>query len=412
MSDRDKAAFQIAALACLWLLAAGAIARFADLAGVSVRSPDEWTYSAQAAALLNRGPAALSEIAARYSADPAMFAHPSPVRAAFLGALAAMQAVTRDSSPYAGAVLSCLSSIGVLALAGWLGLEIGATPLAAVLAMLFLVASPLELAMARRAWGDSFLELWGMALILVSIRAARGGPWPWAAAAGALAGLSLAIKELAMLESALLCALLALSLFIGRQRTALYALIGTLVVVGALVLAGLAAITGGIVEYLRFLSANFAHLSTDYAIAYQSGAPGEWLGAFWSSDPLLASFGLAGMAIVLARFARRPRIDDFGVWLALIALCFLSAPLFTSNKMNYRFICLALGPLAILSAVAAVEVERRLERWVRDEEARRWVAGLALVALLVAVQINFHLFQRRFVATDLQDLSLRMIWPR
>lgn len=76
--------------------------------------------------------------------------------------------------------------------------------------------------------------------------------------------------------------------------------------------------------------------------------------------------------------------------------------------MNLRYAALGWVPLCFLAAAAIAAIWQWLERHASNEE-QHWAKGFAGAIFCLALVASYLSFRERFVSTDLQDLSLRMV---
>src|SRR5262245_42324530 len=107
---------RLGCVAVTLLLVLGSWIRVRNLDVSPGRSPDESNYTAQANRLLREGQAGLRGIADEYLREPAARLAGPPTRAGYLWALAATMKLTGRTDETAGALLSCVASIGSLLL--------------------------------------------------------------------------------------------------------------------------------------------------------------------------------------------------------------------------------------------------------------------------------------------------------
>jgi 4-amino-4-deoxy-L-arabinose transferase-like glycosyltransferase len=264
-----------------------------------VYTPDEDAYvNFYAVPLLQQGLGHLPALVKDYNARPELHAFPSPTRVGQLWPMVATMLILSDDSPRAAAVLSATSSVAILIVV-WL---LGATffhPWVAAMA-LFAVVSPMEPAMARRAWGDepfAFLTLAVTWTFLLHARAPRRSGW--AIACLALAGYSILTKESGMLVLALATP----GLTVVAWRAA-----GPR---GALVMLGAGALTLGIacgalalaVGGWEPLTAALHRLSDTsivnrYMREYQSGGPEYYVRGLGLLQPVPVALGLLSALLI------------------------------------------------------------------------------------------------------------------
>jgi len=391
----------------LLLFCAGAGLRITALRGVAVRSPDERTYTWEAAQVADRGLSGFQSLVAAFQSRPSLFAYPSPARAGYIEALALVMRLTGRRDAEAGALLSCIADIGTLLLVGLIGWRFFSPP-AGVIAVLLYAASPPVLAMGRRGWQEPCVTFLAALLLLVALEAdRRPSRWWFAVVAGLLAALHITIKETAMVAAALILLLLLVAL-VRRRAWRQVALLLASAAAGTLLCAlWLAHMLGGFAVWMAFTSHTVAAVgSGPYALAWQSGSPFTWFQMLCGTDPVLVPLGLAGLGLAAcsAQRLRNPAI----LWPAILAAAFLILPLSSAHHLNLRFAAPAFVPLALLGAGTACSIAAAFTRSLPGNEAQ-WTRRAALAVLLCAAFINVLSFRERFVQTDLQDLSSGMI---
>ena len=160
----------------LLCLAAGL--RLANLGNVGSRTPDEKVYTKFANVWLQSGAAGLQTQVAEYRADPELRLYPPPTRVGLIRLIAGVMALSGRRDELPGASISCAASIASAFVLAWMGLRFFPS-WCVVFALLFLAASPADLAIARRAWPDATVELLGILLAWVACEIACGIPDAW-----------------------------------------------------------------------------------------------------------------------------------------------------------------------------------------------------------------------------------------
>ena len=398
----------------LLLLAVGGAVRIASMNSVARRTPDENIYTWESNAIAERGIEGFRSLVDKFQKDPSLFQYPSPARAGFLWMEAAFARLTGDRDGCAGALFSCVASIATLALLGfaalrWLGPQVAGT------AMLLYAISPPVLAMARRSWQEAFVEFLALLILFAGWEAARPGAPQWLmAVTAALIAFSFTIKEIAFVDGALVGLILGVALARRREWWNALVFAGSLAFSFALCVAWLAYLLGGFSILLSFLRQSLSVAgSSQYAVAWQSGSVFEWIAALWISDPVAFTLGSVGLAIAIGQ-ARRPgdSVESSALrWCSAIVLVFLMLPGLSPHHWNIRFVCPVFAPLCLLSGAAARKIGVAI-RWFSRPGEYPWIRGFAIAVLLFAAFINYRAFEERFVAADLQDLSLRMMQGR
>ncbi|HEY3216890.1 MAG TPA: glycosyltransferase family 39 protein [Candidatus Eisenbacteria bacterium] len=396
--------------ACLTLLACGIVLRVWHFP-VAVYTPDEDAYANfYAAPLVQQGLGRLPALVNDYDARPEMHQFPSPTRVGHLWLMVATMLVLEDHSPRAGAALSTVASVLILVLI-WV---VGATfvhPWVAAMALLFAIVSPMDLAMARRAWGDELFACLALAAtwaFLVYSSAPRRKRW--AAACLGLAGYAILTKETGLLLLGL--ATIGLTVVAWRAsgpRTAALLLAGgaiTLVLTGAV----WAAAVGGW-EPLRAAFDRLTDASSvnEYMRKYQSGGPEYYVRGIGRLQPLPMALGVLAAVLVVLRVHTRlglPRKDaDNATWatLAYLVMAFTTVAVAYPQK-NLRFLGPAYAPLDLLAAGLLWGGLSFARARVRPVLYRRSAValGLGLVACAVA---DHHRFVTYFIERQIPDLA-------
>jgi hypothetical protein len=125
----------------------------------------------------------------------------------------------------------------------------------------------------------------------------------------------------------------------------------------------------------------------------------------------LAVVGLVELGRSLVPGLRGPdRVQQPRVLLGLtmVGAVFVGLAMVLPEKLNLRLICVAMGPLALLAGVGFARVLGVVRRWLPATEAAT-LTVLAWVFLVIAAGLDYGRFTRVFAATDMQDLSIRMV---
>ena len=411
-----------------WVIAlAAGIALRVVLPQPAQRTPDEEAYAIGGAVLHRDGIAAEARMVAAYAADPLMAELPPPTRIAlpWLGAVA--MSLTGSTDVGVVASISTLGSALQLAVLAALALE-ALGPWGAALAIAFLAASPLDLAIARRAWADSLLGLVATLMLWAFTRAAaRPGGRAWPATVIALGAGATLVKEAGLLLLGLGAAGLAVVEWRapGGPRRALLMLLGG--VAGAAAAAGaLTLLCGGIAPWRAALE----HMArgveaNDYVRRYQTGSGLYYARGLALLQPLPWLLGIAGAVVIATRgawaAAGRPRgsgapkparggrpgrdrkraavVLGASAWFALIGLG--AACLY--RQKNLRFLSPIYAAVALLAAATVRAGLARLRARLPAGIARRATAGVAIL-LVASLGMDLLRFQEQFVRRDVLDL--------
>ena len=395
-------------IACLVIGLMGTLLRGFAFA-VPDRSPDEQLYAGFGRGIVHDGLAWFPNTVTRFTNEGDV-EYPWVHRAGYLSLVALAQLVTGHDDARAGETLSTVASVLVLALTGLLAWQVTG-PLTAPLAMLFMAVSPLELAIARRAWQDTTLELFTTLLMLVllaSLRAAR--PWRWRLGFLALGAFTLLVKESAMIVVGMGGLVMVWDAWRSTRRVTspLLVFVGGLVTLG-LVVGALLLLCGGLEnarELIRLTPARWA--PDDYIRHYQSGGPGYYVVGLAILHPLPWLLGVSAALVALAGVPWTPSSpggQDTVVQrvLALMIVVFLGVSCSYASK-NMRFLSPVYPWMAVAAAVlvmrAAGAVIARLDR-----AHQRWGWAAVIALSLVMATGDALRFRHYFVDRWIQDLA-------
>jgi len=389
------------------ILLLGIGARIANLGNVSSRTPDERVYRGQADIWRQQGTAGLRSLVAAYERDPEARLYPPPTRVGMIRLVAAAISVTGQDDESAGALLSCVASIGSLFMLALIGFRFF-PPWAALCGLLLYVISPPELVIARRAWADAVVELIGLGMVYAACEITRDSR-RWSAYAGfSVAGaLGIAVKE-SMGVPLGLCGIWLLWVLAVERREFRNAaiLVGASVLTVAASVGWLAYSAGGLGEVVKIISGIPAANATNaYALEYASGPPWLLLQAFWIVSPVSALFFAAGVYAELAGFSGA---EAAGRWITLFTGVQIAIAMAIPHWLNLRYVSVAFGCYCLVAGLGFwFPVSLVLSR-IRSQDRKALAAMLGLVAIGGAFA-DYARFERYFVRDGTADLSVRMV---
>lgn len=398
----NRAPLVLVCLAGVWL-------RVADLNDVAVRSPDETTYTSQARVWLRSGTAGMRTLVSDYDHRPELRDFPPPTRAGVIRLAAWMFRLTGKDDPGAGALAACAASILSLAIVALMAVRF-LPPWAALCALVFYAASPVELVIARRLWPDVLCELPAVVALWSACAIAAGSRrrvWFLLLAAAGAAGLTVRETFPIPYGFTLLWPLWELAVKRRDRRSAalllglcLAALAGSVVWLGGAV--------GSLADYIR-LSRHGPTVAAanDYVRQFTSGPPWLLLEGFWIVSPMATVCAAGGF---LAAFAAR-REKPHGRLVAGIAAVTAGAMAVMMSDPHYlslRFYSVVMGPLALLAGYGLWYAGRLAGKWLLPED-RTWMTVAAAVILLAVTTADYFRFERIFVRDSLGDTAVRSI---
>lgn len=395
--------------ACIAILALAVTLRVVWF-GVPERSPDELLYAQFGNGIASEGLAWFPRTVAAYTGEGDV-EYPWVHRAGFLSLVALAQVVTGRHDPVAGELLSCSASITTVALTGVLAWYL-LSPWCAALAMLFLAVSPLDLALARRAWQDDVVALATLLIAVLLLKAlVRPGERRWRVAFFAVSGVALLIKESVAIPFGLGGLALAWDAWV-RSRDLGRAVVPLAwgAVVTALVVGAVIALCGGLAPARALLAVTPEAWAPDaYLREYQTGGVGYYVTGLRILQPVPWLLGCIAAALALDRapLLRGPWSAASGGralrMLGGYVVLFLTISCVYSSK-NMRFLSPIYAPVAML---AAALVSSALE-WLRARmPAAGWRGAVAVTAglLLFAAWSDAKRFDHYFNEIQIQDLA-------
>jgi tetratricopeptide (TPR) repeat protein len=414
MNRLSRATFiWLGAVAVLFVVAV--ILRWDALQSIKKRTPDERVYASYAAAVVRSGPGAIGSLVNNYNANKGQWIYPPPTRVGYICLVAAVERITGASAERAGAWLSfafSLLTFLVVAVIGWRYFNRWAV----LCGLALLVVSPVELALAGRAWQDAMVGgLGALVLYLALEKAHRPNSLYWSLGFCLVGFFFLLIKESALIIFAL-CVLLLLAAA-WRQGVLTWRSFLKIVLPSGLVVLlayGLISwLTGGPEKVLQtYRHMNDGLQTNDYVYLYQSG---PWYAiplGFWVLGPVSTFLGLTAVLLVLLRGKMLEQEPGIGPWrslaptgLALFIVAFLAAATLPEGFKCLRYVSVVDGPLCLLGGLLFVYT---IQVAARQFAPPRWrlAVGLGIAALLVICYGDFSRFRRVFVKDALDDLAV------
>lgn len=376
---------------------------------VPERSPDEELYTKFGAHVAREGPAWVTRLVHDFNRG-ADVDYPWQQRIGFTCLIGLAMRVSGDSTVRTAEAVSTVSSVALVALTGVVASEF-LGPWIAVVAMLFLAVSPLDLALSRRAWQDDVVALLTCLMVWAFLRHAARGGRASAVAFFAISAFTLLVKESAVIPFGL--GTLGLVLVAG-QRTRNWRQPSLMLVAGAatalVALGVVVAVSGGWAELRQTIElSREANTPDDYMRQYQSGGVGYYLTGLWLLQPVPFLLGAIATALAVLRapflssYAAQPRARG-----ALVALGWLvagfAAVAFGFSSKNMRFLSPIYAPVYLLAASLAWASVAFLHA----RAARRLaVAGIVTLAIAIAASavLDARRFDHYFNELQIQDLA-------
>jgi hypothetical protein len=405
--------FAVVCAIALWL-------RIANPA-VTARSPDERYYMYYATKVVDSPLHAPRDFVIAYNKSPKNWIYPIPLRVAYYYSIAAIMKLFRLPAEQAGVALSTAASILQFLLIAVFGLRFfGRWP--ALVTLTFLTASPQDLAMARRVWGDgvsgclAMLLLWLCAEIFTRPRARL-----WYAAFWLSSIYFLLVKETGGIFFGL--CILALALHSWRQHRSLpkiARLLAASIITAAAAFAIMATLCGGISPALETVHHSAQAAPTNiYGATYQSGP--------WYSIPLCFSLlcpgpafaSIAALVAILNRCNPLEKVLNLdtssraiAIALAAFIILIITAATIPPALKNLRYVSFIFGPFYLVAALGMAYLAQIIATMFADTQVRRagrWVLCLLSIIPIISSAYDYQRFQEAFVHSDIKDLNVRQI---
>jgi hypothetical protein len=372
-------------------------------------TPDEWSYTSQAALVLKEGRGAFPDLVAAFHRDTGL---PPPTRAGFLYLLAGVMAVTGRTDLMPGIWLSCVASMISLLLVARIGWRF-LGPTAAVFATVFYAVSSLPLMTSRRAWQDATVEMLALLLILSGGEIVSGAKhWGWSLGFCLTGAACLTMKEMPATIFLLLTACVLISLMRRPlDGTQLVVFGGIWIISVAAAVSWLIFLLGDwrpLVEYPRLTSAFLANGT--YSQNYESGSALDLMRGFLVVSPFAAfCFPLGLTELIAPKFftvVAESRLMAY--FLAIFTLLLMAAAVIVPHHLNFRYICPAFGPFYLVAGLGFSGTIGAIMQHFSVVQ-RRAFAGCCVLAILLYAGGDVLTFENHFVRTEVRDLSIRMV---
>ena len=381
---------------------------------VASRSPDEEVYIQYVTHVAGSGIEGGRALVQKYNRDIRLWIYPSPIRVGYIYLVAAVTKLSGASAERAAMSISSVFSIGGFFVAALLGLRFF-DRWAVLVGLALLSVSPIELAIARRAWQDSVWGCVGLLLFYLCLEASISKrPKIWRICFWAAGAYYLTIKGSALVVYGLCTLWLVGSAWLqgGSLRKCFYLVIVS-ALVGAASFVALAWCSGGAFSVMETIQhSTLARGWNQYGHQFQSG-PWYWffLG-FLALSPITTLLCVAGIAMIIlpkgagvVGFSPGMR-QRHGAW-AIIYLIFtlLIAATVPADLKNLRYVTILVGPCCLLSGLAVVYLlalaKVKLPLWGYHFAVCAVALGLGLTCLT-----DYRRFERIFVRNGLNDLAI------
>jgi hypothetical protein len=381
------------------------------------RTPDEKVYMHYATYIAGSGIEGGRALVQSYNSDIRQWIYPPPTRLGYIYLVAALMKLTGASAEGAAVSISSIFSIGGFLVAALFGLRFF-DRWAVLVGLALLSVSPIELAIARRAWQDSVWGCIGEFLFFLCVEASISKrPRIWRICFWAVAAYYLTIKESAAVVYGLCTVWLIGSVWLqeGSFRKCFYIVI-TSAFVAAASFAALAWYSGGAFSVIEtILHLTMARGWNQYNHEFHSGPWYSFLLGFLALSPITTLLSVAGIATmtlprspVLVGLSPSTRQKHAALAIIYLILTLLIAATIPAELKNLRYVTILVGPCCLLSGLAVVYLltlaKVKLPLWGYHFAACAVALGLGLTCLT-----DYRRFERIFIRHGLNDLAIARV---
>ena len=412
--DTKRASTTVVWLCLFAIVASGAIYFRLASRDVASRSPDERVYMAYATEVAHSGLGAFRALVNDYNRTKEQWIYPPPVRIGHIFLVAQLMKLSGASAENTAVSVSFAFSLLGFFVAALLGLRFF-DRWAVLIGLALLSVSPLDLAMARRAWQDSVVAGIGILLFYLCVEASTSSrPQWWRVCFWIVGFYFLLIKELALVIYAL--CVLWLVIDVWRRGFSWKAVAAVSIPSGLVVIVSYGAVmwvSGGAAPVLQL----FQHVATalawnQYVHLYQRGPWYSYPLGFWVLSPvttLLCGLGIGQILLRKKSFAQVLGLDPRqlrAAWAMALFICaVLTAATLPQDFKCLRFVGVIQAPVYLIDGLLIsylLTVGRS-----RLAPAGWYVAVCAVAVAVVFVCLtDYARFQRIFVQYQLDDLAI------
>ena len=400
------------------VFAIGVILRVYNLNNVIERSPDEYTYTYLAQKIAQHGVSEGIKLVTREQLSNKelwIYFPPPPTRTGYLWLLSNVMKALNSADVKVGSYISFAASVISLLLLMALGLRFF-NPWITLYALLFMIVSPMELAIARRTWQDAMVGCIGLSLIYFSCEISRNIKRAiWYFLLIVVGSYYVSVKESGIFIYGLCVMWLLWVLFIKERSTlkGLFLIIFSALGVG-ITITILTHISGGIRPIIDSVRCWVTAMPTNqYAIEYQSGPWYYFLEGFWIVSPvsaILCLIGIAGNLLPDKRLGKATFLSDAASSRAirgiiLFVIVFMTAAITTPLFQNMRYVSILYAPFYLISGLGLWYIISLAKV---TQNFRKAVILIVCVLILMAIR-DYKTFEKIFIRTGIKDVSIKML---
>ncbi|UCD14792.1 MAG: glycosyltransferase family 39 protein, partial [Candidatus Omnitrophota bacterium] len=274
--------------------------------------------------------------------------------------------------------------------------------------------SPMDLAIAQRAWQDGVLALVALLLVYVCAEISyKRRRVSWFILLGVLGSFCVLIKETGIIIYGL-CIIWVLWVTFVKEKSlgrSLFVIIFSLCSIGISIFL-ISKACGGFLNVTDAIRHNIGSLTrSEYALIYNSGPWFRILQGFFFLSPVAAILSLVGIiGIILPGKGENAFLGRRRVILGIIffTLSFTVISLFPQNLRNLRFFSVVFIPFYLMAGTGSYYIVRFLKGRVR---APLFYLGAAAIILGISAAgfFDYQNFKALFVVKETPDLAVKLL---
>lgn len=390
----------------LAVLGLGVFLRFANL-NVSVRTKDEAVYTYYGKTVANEGIKGIERLIKEYNRNEKMWVYPTPVKIGYICLSAAVIKIAGSADTQVLSYLSCAASVVSLLILALMGLRFFNWE-SAVCAVLLSSVSPLDLAMARRAWQDGIFGLFGLLLVYSVCEIARDSKRKlWFVLFMILGVVCILIKETGIIVYGL-CVVWLLGVILIRERAvkkslclAGFSLVS--IMLGVFILA---VFSGGVRSIFAAVNHNLASLSVNsYALQYHSGPWYQFLQGFFIVSPLSVFLWIIGVLVV---FTRQNNCRGIGLGIIFFMAAFTGILMLSYYSKNLRYLSVIFVLFYLISGAGGGYIFLFLKTKL-SRRVFRVAAAVFILILSISALLDYFNFRYVFIEKEIPDLGVKCL---
>ncbi|MBU1121544.1 MAG: glycosyltransferase family 39 protein [Candidatus Omnitrophica bacterium] len=385
---------------------------------VSTRTPDEMVYTAYASAMNELGIKNYKKVINEYNSNEKMWVYPLPVRIGYIYLCSRIMRLVGSNNVEVLALISCVSSIFSLFILVLIGLRFF-NRWVTVVALALASVSPMDLAIARRAWQDGVLALFAALLIYICCEISyKPRSKGWFIVFFLLGLCCVVIKETGIVIYGL-CILGVLWITLIKEKSfkksLYYVVIPSFLGIGIGFFI-VSAVCGGFLNVIEVVKHSMGSFKTnEYVLTFHSGPWYQIFQGFFILSPvttILSFMGIIGTVFFqkvrggIYRVAISKQPSRVGIIFFMIT--FVGIVMGPRHFKNFRFVSSIYPFLYLMAGVGCLFIMRVLREKLKILPS--YVVGFGIIlAVFTAVFFDYQNFKSIFIVKEIPDLAVKLI---